>query len=203
MLAILLIVINRLLVHLFTCTPDFNSLSRWNLRSLTDVIFFISSSPWSLWRQCMPLPFPDFSLCPASWTLSCCHFTLTSSSSFISDMSSIHLSRFSLHCSVFLVSTWCEAQVLLLIISIPMVLNIVFSIYVTQKVRYREWKGSVPGPIPVEHHMIVWLDPILHGLGLHLSPLFETYLLGNCVANSTWSYLPRICISACLMAGNG
>ena len=46
-----------------------------------DIIYLII--PDSLWRWYMPPPFPDFSLCPASWTLSCCHSTLTSLSSSI------------------------------------------------------------------------------------------------------------------------
>ena len=128
--------------------------------------------------------------------LSFCHSTLTSSSSSISRCH--QNTSLDFQCTVL-----CYRFQLVWTLHTPAdhqhthgTQHCVFYIY-CPKVRYREWKGLVPGLIPVEQCMIVWLDLILHGRGLHQSPLFETHLLGNCVASLTWSHLPWICISAC------
>ena len=166
-------------------------------KSLTDMTFYLQS----LWRWCMLPPFPDFSLYPASWILSCCHSTLTSLSSSISRCHQYT----SLNFQCIVLCYWFQ-----LVWSSGTaadhqhthgIQHCAFYIYCPEA-RYREWKGLVPGLIPMEHHMIVWLDLILHGFGLHWSLHIETYLSGNCVASSTWSLLPIICISACLIAGN-
>ena len=201
MLAIIVIVINRALVNfLHAClisthcpdgTPDL--WLTWHC---------LCHHLRSLWRWCIPPPFPDFSLFPASWTLSCCHSTLKSSSLSISgchQYTSLDF-QFIVLCYWFQLvwSSGTPADHL----HANGTQHCVFYIY-HQEVRYREWKGLVPGLMHVEHCMRVWLDPILHGPGLHQSPLFETCLLGNCVVSSTQSHQSQICIPACLIAGNG
>ena len=102
MCAILLIIINKALVNLFTCMPDFNSLSRWNPRSLTDITLFISSS--LIFMEVMHASdISRFLFVPSIMNYVLLPFNCNVFVLIHIQMSPIHFSRFSMLCSLLLV----------------------------------------------------------------------------------------------------